>query len=58
MALYNLAAYPEHAEPMREEVRAVIEAEGWSKLSMTKMRKVDSFIKETQRLGLGAGSSS
>ncbi|PPQ77970.1 hypothetical protein CVT26_005275 [Gymnopilus dilepis] len=54
MALYNLAAYPEHAEPMREEVRAVIEAEGWSKLSMTKMRKVDSFIKETQRLGLGA----
>lgn len=40
---------------MREEVEAVIEAEGWTKLSMGKMRKVDSFIRESQRLSIGAG---
>ncbi|PPQ77969.1 hypothetical protein CVT26_005274 [Gymnopilus dilepis] len=52
--LFNLAAYPEYVTPMREEVQAIIDAEGWSKSSMAKMHKVDSFVKETQRLGLGA----
>ncbi|KAF8906748.1 cytochrome P450 [Gymnopilus junonius] len=54
--LYNLAAHPEYAAPMREEVEAVIEVEGLNKLSMTKMRKVDSFIKESQRLAIGGVS--
>ncbi|PPQ87954.1 hypothetical protein CVT25_001139 [Psilocybe cyanescens] len=54
-ALFYLAANPEYVQPMREEVEAVIEAEGWTKLSMGKMRKVDSFIKESQRLSIGAG---
>jgi cytochrome P450 len=52
-ALYNLAAHPEYVAPMREEVEAVIEADGWTKVSMGKMRKVDSFIKESQRLAQG-----
>ncbi|KAF8957287.1 cytochrome P450, partial [Flammula alnicola] len=51
--LYDLAAYPEYVKPMREEVETVIEAEGWTKVSMGKMRKVDSFIKESQRLAIG-----
>ncbi|KAF8955284.1 cytochrome P450 [Flammula alnicola] len=50
--LYDLAAYPEYVKPMREEIEAVIEAEGWTKVSMGKMRKVDSFIKESQRLAI------
>ncbi|OBZ73466.1 Ent-kaurene oxidase [Grifola frondosa] len=56
-ALYYLAANPEFAGPLREEVEAVISAEGWSKAAMGKMRKVDSFLKESQRImGLGAVS--
>ena len=48
--IYRLAANPEWAESMREEVERVAAAEGWSKLAMTKMRGVDSFIRETQRI--------
>jgi len=35
---------------MRKEVEAVIQEEGWSKASVSKLRKVDSFIKESLRL--------
>ncbi|TFK43278.1 cytochrome P450 [Crucibulum laeve] len=49
-ALFDLAMHPECVDELREEVMAVIEQEGWSKGSMGKMRKVDSFIKESQRL--------
>ncbi|KAF8178062.1 cytochrome P450 [Pholiota molesta] len=52
-ALYDLAVHPEYVKPMREEVEAVIAAEGWTKTAMGKMRKVDSFIKESQRLAVG-----
>ncbi|KDR68411.1 hypothetical protein GALMADRAFT_231377 [Galerina marginata CBS 339.88] len=52
--LYDLAAYPEYAEPMRQEVENIIKAEGLTKVSVIKMRKVDSFIKESQRLAVGA----
>lgn len=41
---------------MREEVEAVIAVGGWTKAGMQKMRKVDSFLKESQRLN-SAGSS-
>lgn len=53
-ALFDLAAHLEYVEPLREEVEQVIQAEGWTKLSMAKMRKVDSFIKESQRMTVGA----
>ncbi|KAF4621783.1 hypothetical protein D9613_012093 [Agrocybe pediades] len=53
-AIYDLAAHPEYIAPLREEVENVIQAEGWTKLSMGKMRKVDSFIKESQRMAIGA----
>ncbi|KAH9477541.1 Cytochrome P450 monooxygenase 103 [Psilocybe cubensis] len=53
-ALFYLASCPEYVQPMREEVEAVIEADGWTKLSMGKMRKLDSFIRESQRLSIGA----
>jgi len=52
--LYRLLANPEHIEPLREEVDAVVAEEGWTKAGMDKMHKIDSFIRETQRLdGLG-----
>ncbi|KAH7926847.1 cytochrome P450 [Leucogyrophana mollusca] len=53
-ALYWLAANPQYIQPLREEVEAIVAKEGWSKGAMVKMRKVDSFLKETQRIdGIG-----
>ncbi|KAI5118159.1 hypothetical protein M0805_005781 [Coniferiporia weirii] len=53
-ALFHLAARPEYIEPLREEVERVIKAEGWTKVAMNKMRKLDSFMKESQRYnGIG-----
>ncbi|KAF8477701.1 cytochrome P450 [Russula ochroleuca] len=52
--LYRLLANPEYIEPLREEVDAVIKEEGWTKAGIDKMHKLDSFLRETQRLdGLG-----
>ncbi|KAI6131899.1 cytochrome P450 [Pisolithus thermaeus] len=48
-ALLNLADNPQHAQTLREEVDAVISKYGWTKEALSKMRKVDSFLKETQR---------
>jgi len=45
-----LAEYPEHAQTLREEIQDIIDREGWTYAAITKMVKVDSFIKETQRL--------
>ncbi|KAJ7451373.1 cytochrome P450 [Mycena latifolia] len=55
VALYDLTTYPEHILPMREEAERVIEADGWNKASLGKMHKIDSFLRESQRLtGNGA----
>jgi len=48
--LYRLLANPEYLEPLREEVDAVIREDGWTKAGMDKMYKIDSFLRETQRL--------
>ncbi|EKM60640.1 uncharacterized protein PHACADRAFT_246674 [Phanerochaete carnosa HHB-10118-sp] len=48
-ALYQLAAHPEWAEPMRDEIEQVVRREGWSKVSLDKMHTLDSFLKESQR---------
>jgi cytochrome P450 len=48
--LYRLLANPEYIEPLREEVDAVIKKEGWTKAGIDKMHKIDSFIRETQRV--------
>ena len=49
-AFYYLAAFPEYAKPLREEVEEVIEREGWTKAGIDQMHKIDSFIKESLRL--------
>ncbi len=57
--LYRLLAHPEYIEPLRQEVDAVISEEGWTKAGIDKMHKVDSFVRETQRLdGIILGSLS
>jgi len=49
-ALYHLAAAPEHAAILREEVDAIVQEEGWTKAAIDRMIKVDSFLRESQRL--------
>jgi hypothetical protein len=48
--LYRLLANPEYLEPLREGIDAVIKEEGWTKAGIDKMYKIDSFLRETQRL--------
>ncbi|EMD34619.1 hypothetical protein CERSUDRAFT_86021 [Gelatoporia subvermispora B] len=49
-ALYHLAAQPEYVQPLREEVESIIAREGWTKAALMKMWKLDSFMKESQRV--------
>ncbi|KAJ7119729.1 cytochrome P450 [Mycena epipterygia] len=49
-ALFDLTTYPEHFLPMREEVERVVKEEGWTKAALNSMFKVDSFLRESQRL--------
>ncbi|TFK16846.1 cytochrome P450 [Coprinopsis marcescibilis] len=48
--LFDLASRQEYIAPLREEVESVIGEFGWSKESMGKLRKMDSFVKESSRL--------
>ncbi|KAI6039195.1 cytochrome P450 [Pisolithus marmoratus] len=53
-ALLNLAANPQYIQELRDEVEAVVSQYGWTKGALSKMPKVDSFLKESQRLeGIG-----
>ncbi|KAF8078797.1 cytochrome P450 [Lyophyllum atratum] len=51
-ALYHLAiASPEDVvQPMREEVKAMVRRGGWTPSALERMRRVDSFLKESMRL--------
>ncbi|KAL4767466.1 cytochrome P450 [Aspergillus nidulans var. acristatus] len=48
--LLELCAHPEYIPRLREEVIRVLREDGWKKTSMYKLKRVDSFIKETLRL--------
>ena len=47
---YRLLAHPEYIEPLRQEVESVVAKEGWTKAGMDQMHKIDSFVRETQRI--------
>jgi len=49
-ALFDLAANPEYLKPLRDEVDEVTKRDGWSKSAVDQMHKLDSFLKESQRL--------
>ncbi|KAI0640042.1 cytochrome P450 [Trametes polyzona] len=48
-AIYHLAERPEYLGPLREEIESILSEEGWTKNAMDKMRKLDSFLRESQR---------
>ncbi|TFK36367.1 cytochrome P450 [Crucibulum laeve] len=49
-ALLHLAATPQYLRPLRDEIEQVTKSEGWTKAALDKMRHLDSFCRETQRL--------
>ncbi|KAL9122312.1 MAG: hypothetical protein Q9187_001140 [Circinaria calcarea] len=51
-ALYDLAAHPEHIQPLREELRMVLSESGgvFASTTLSKLKKLDSFMKESFRL--------
>ncbi|PPQ94096.1 hypothetical protein CVT25_009247 [Psilocybe cyanescens] len=49
-ALYELSLNSEDVKEIREEVERVVESDGWSKASLAKMYKLDSYLRESQRL--------
>ncbi len=48
--LYRLLSNPEYVEPLRNDVETAVAEEGWTKAGRDKMHKIDSFLRETQRL--------
>jgi len=48
--LYRLLSNPEYIEPLRQEVEAAVAEGGWTKGAIDKMHKIDSFLRETQRV--------
>lgn len=51
--VYDLAVHPEYVKELREEAETVIAEEGWTKVALQKLRKIDSFLKESHRLNGG-----
>ena len=49
VVLYHLAACPEYQQPLRDEIQASVDAEGWTKAAVGKMWKLDSLLRESQR---------
>ncbi|KAB2572900.1 Cytochrome P450 monooxygenase easM [Lasiodiplodia theobromae] len=50
ICMLNLCAYPEYVQPLREEIVEVLGETGWKKAALQKLRLMDSFVKESQRL--------
>ena len=49
--LYDVCARPEYISSLREEIeQALTEDGGWQKTTPAKLQKMDSFMKEVQRL--------
>ncbi|KAJ7789542.1 cytochrome P450 [Mycena olivaceomarginata] len=49
-ALFDLTTYPEYLLLMREEAERVVKEEGWTKAALNSMVKIDSFLRESQRI--------
>ncbi|KAH7013843.1 cytochrome P450 [Ilyonectria destructans] len=47
--LYDICAYPEIVQPLRDEIVQVLGEHGWAKTSLYKLKLMDSFMKESQR---------
>ena len=46
----DLASHPECFESLREEIEPIVAKEGWTRAALGKMWKLDSLLRESQRL--------
>jgi cytochrome P450 len=55
--LYDVLAHPEYIPELVEEIKQSLKDDGrWTKQNLTKLKKLDSFMKESQRLNpIGMG---
>ncbi|KAL9597715.1 MAG: hypothetical protein Q9219_004972 [cf. Caloplaca sp. 3 TL-2023] len=50
-AIFDLCAMPEYIQPIRDEVREAVQIDkGWQKQTLSRLHKLDSFLKESQRV--------
>lgn len=49
-ALFDLCARPEYAQPLRKELVEVIGKYGWTREGIYNLKRLDSFLKESQRM--------
>ena len=50
IALLDLCNRPDVVQILRAEVEEITGAEGWSKTAIYKLKRMDSFLKESQRV--------
>lgn len=48
--MHKLVEFPEYIPPLREEMVTILREDGWKKTGLYKMKFMDSFLKEVQRL--------
>lgn len=48
--LFDLCANPEFMDELRQDVQQAVSESGWTLASIAKMKKIDSFMKESQRM--------
>ena len=48
--LFDLCAHPEYVEILRQEALEILSKEGYTKQALADMKKMDSFMRESQRL--------
>ncbi|KAF5368303.1 hypothetical protein D9757_010520 [Collybiopsis confluens] len=49
-AISSLGVHPEYIPEFRQEIASVVAEHGWTKAAMGQMRKLDSFLMESQRM--------
>lgn len=49
-ALFDFCANPQYVQPIRDEIGEVVVKHGWTLSAIASMKKLDSFVKESQRL--------
>ncbi|KAF4546942.1 Cytochrome P450-like protein 91 [Elsinoe fawcettii] len=50
-ALYDLCAYPQYLDPIKQEISETLQSEGsWSKAMLDKLHTMNSLLRESQRL--------
>ncbi|KAJ7897656.1 cytochrome P450 [Mycena olivaceomarginata] len=49
-ALFDLTAHPTYITALRQEAEQAVEEFGWTKVALNKMHKIDSFLRESQRM--------